>query len=226
MSFRNNLIATSVLTLVSVCGVSSNANAADTKPIVRETCTQETRIGFWQVGHPGKSSQFPKRAVRKVVQCSTAASKPLILASYTDARGGLALVRGDTERALEQIHGRKLGSNSASVLTNHCVALTVLRQWSQAADACDAAVASALDERASAARRWGVPRNLIDRGVAVAYSNRAVMHWLSSDAVAAHNDLAKARNLAPNASYVMRNLDVTEGAPSLARAPEGHAPIG
>lgn len=219
MSFRNNLIATSALTLVSLCGASSIVNAA-------ETCTQETRVAIAQVGHPGKSSMFPKREVRKVSRCSTAVRKPLILASYTDARGGPALVRGNTDRALEQIHALKFGSNATSVLTNQCVALTVLRQWSQAGQACDAAVDRALKARARAAESFGTPRRLADTAVAVAYSNRAVMHWLSKNEAAAHHDLERARKFGPDAAYVMRNLEVTERGPSLARATDDQAPIG
>ncbi|HEU4590182.1 MAG TPA: hypothetical protein VFS13_04675 [Steroidobacteraceae bacterium] len=144
--------------------------------------------------------------------------KPLILAGYTDARGGTALVRGDTGRALQQIHARKAARRTADELTNQCVAHTVLRQWSAAAPACDAAVEGALEARASARQRALVPRKLVDAKVAVAYSNRAVMHWVSGDPVAAQQDLAKARSFSPKASYVMRNLEVAGREPSLARA--------
>jgi hypothetical protein len=226
MSIRNNLIASSALVLVSLCGASNFASAADTKPIVRETCTQATLVEYRTVGHPGKSTRLPKRQARAGVPCSREERKPMILASYLDARGGKALVRGDTERALEQIYARNAKSSSLFELNNQCVAHTVLRQWSQASDACDAAVASALDKRTRARKPFGGPRYPADKEVATAYSNRAVMHWLSNDAVAAHNDLAKARKLAPNASYVQRNLDVTGPGSSLARAQEINAPIG
>jgi cell division inhibitor SulA len=73
---------------------------------------------------------------------------------------------------------------------------------------------------------WEMPRKQADTGVAVAYSNRAVMHWLSSNAAAAHNDLVNARKFGPDAAFVMRNLEVTERGPSLARAPDDQAPIG
>jgi hypothetical protein len=44
------------------------------------------------------------------------------------------------------------------------------------------------------------------------------MHWQMRDAVAAHNDLAKARGLQPGASYVTQNLQVTDRSPVLAQA--------
>ena len=217
MSPRNNFIATSAFLFVTLGGVSSIVSAADAKPIVQETCAQVTLAGQRHVGHPGKSIVLPKREKREVTQCTTALRKPLILASYTDARGGQALVRGRTGRALKQIN-EKWGRSSAAEMTNLCVARTVLRQWSQAGDACDAAVASALSARASTTRRVYVDRKAADTAVGAAYSNRAVMYWLSGKEFAAHKDLANARNFSPNASYVMRNLEVAERDPSLARA--------
>lgn len=226
MSFRNNLATSSALMLVSLCGASSLVSAADTQSIVRETCTQATLVEFRQVGHPGKSLLLPKRLAREGVQCSRGERKPMMLASFTDVRGGEALVRGQAEQALEQIHARKSKRFSAFELNNQCVAYTVLRQWTQAGDACDAAVNSALDKRENNRRLFGGPRYPVSSGIATAYSNRAVMHWLSNNSAEAHNDLAKARKLAPQASYVQRNLDVTERASSLASAQGNHAPIG
>jgi hypothetical protein len=57
----------------------------------------------------------------------------------------------------------------------------------------------------------------VDAGAAVAYSNRAVMHWLSRDVGAAQRDLASARAIAPRAIYVMRNSDAASTAPALAQ---------
>jgi hypothetical protein len=226
MSFRNNLVVSSALAVVSLCGASSLVSAADTDPIVRETCSQATLVELRPVGHPGKSIQLPKRLAREGAQCSREQRKPMMLASFTDARGGQALVRGQAELALEQIFARKSKWYSASELNNQCVAHTFLRQWSQASDACDAAVASALDERASAGRQFGGTRFPVDSGAATAYSNRAVMYWLSNNAAAAHHDLAKARKLAPHASYIQRNLNVATVESSLARLQGDQGPTG
>ena len=151
----------------------------------------------------------------------------MMLASYTDARGGQALVNGRTQKALEQLAARKFKPYSILELNNQCVAHTVLRQWSEAKGACDATVAGALDKREGLGKAFGGTRYSPGRILATAYSNRAVMHWLSNDEVAAHNDLAKARKLAPRAAYVLRNLNVTAPASSLAlaQAQEIHAPI-
>jgi hypothetical protein len=226
MSFRNNLAASSALMLVSLCGASSFVSAADTQSIVRETCTQTTLVEFRQVGHPGKSLLLPKRPAREGVQCSREQRKPMMLASFTDARGGQALVAGQAQQALDQIHARNSKRFSAFELNNQCVAYTVLRQWTQAGDACDAAVDSALDKREKNSKLFGGPRYPVASGIATAYSNRAVMHWLSNNAAAAQNDLAKARKLAPQASYIRRNLGVTALESSLASAQGKHAPTG
>jgi hypothetical protein len=203
MSLRTNRIATSTLWLIALSGVSSIVSGADTKPIVRETCAQVAGATHRQ-----------------------ACRKPLILASYTDARGGQALVRGRTGVAVELLNTRKFARLSAAELTNLCVARTVLRQWSQAGEACDAAVARTLAERASMSRWPGAYRKAVDKAAGAAYSNRAVMHWLSGNQLAAHEDLVQAQNLSPDASYVMRNLEVAERNPSLVRATADPSPIG
>lgn len=228
MSLRSNPIATSTLWLITFSGLSSVAGAADTKPIVRETCAQVALVSQRQASHPGKSVVPRKRTVRQVEQCSTALRKPLILASYMDARGGQALIRGRTELALELLSSRSFARSSAAELTNRCVGQTVLRQWSQAGDACDAAVTRALAERAGTSRWPSAHREAAQTAVAVgaAFSNRAVMHWLSGNEVAAHSDLAQAQNVTPDASYVMRNLEVAERKPSLVRAAADQSPIG
>ena len=203
MFLRTNRVAASTLWLITLSGLSSIVGAADTKPIVRETCAQVAGASHRQ-----------------------ACRKPLILASYTDARGGQALVRGRTELALELLGTKKLARSSTAELTNQCVGRTVLRQWSQAGDACDAALARALAERVAMNRWPGTNRSAANAAGGVAYSNRAVMHWLSGNALAASQDLAQAQDLLPNASYVMRNLEVAKRDASLVRAAIDQSLIG
>ena len=45
---------------------------------------------------------------------------------------------------------------------------------------------------------------------AVAYSNRAVLRWLNADAQGARQDLAKAQALAPQATFVIRNMSAMQ----------------
>jgi hypothetical protein len=212
MSSRFYLIPPA-LVLATLCGVVSTATAGETKPLSPETCETVTRSS---VGHPGKSTLFPKAAKRGAVGCARPARIRLTLASFEDSTGGKALVSGRAERAIEQIYAKR-STQSAQTLNNLCVAHTVLRQWAEAGDACDAAVTSAVAKRANWKYRPGMSRLRVDTGAAVAYSNRAVMHWLSRDVVAAQQDLANARAIAPRASYVMRNSDVAASAPALAQ---------
>ncbi len=226
MSIRLQCAAAAALLFASLSGASLPATAADTKPMVNESCPRAVQVANRGVaGHPGKSLLRPKRTAQDSV-CTQDGAKPLILASFTDARGGVALERGNTERAVELIHGRKYGRPSSAELTNLCVARTVLRQFDQAREVCDAALSRALADRASHDIRFGASRIAANQAVAVAYSNRSVMHWLVGDAVAAHNDIVAARALAPLASFVSRNLELTERAPALVRSVDNRAPIG
>jgi hypothetical protein len=198
MSLRTNPLSLSAAWLIALTGASAGVSAADTKPIVVEACTQ----------------------------CESSRREPLILASYTDARGGQALVRGRTELARELLGTKSFERSSPAELTNLCVAQTVLRQLPQAGAACDAALARALAERASTGRWPSAYREALHTAVSAAYSNRAVMHWLSGNADAARDDLAKAQRFSPDASYVMRNVEVTERKLAFARATTGPSSIG
>jgi hypothetical protein len=221
MSFRKRFLAATLLT-ASLGALSSVSQAADTKPIVREDCSFETLVRDRHAGHPGKSIPLPKRPARLVAECPQEQRRTLVMASYTDSPGGTSLVRGQTRQALEQLQGRRDSRKSNFELTNQCVAHTILRQFSEAEALCDAAVDRALAVRKGASNRLGITRRMFDRDVGVAYSNRAVMHLLSGDEVAAHQDLSQARKLTPNASYVMRNVEAAGREPALAAV----APIG
>lgn len=212
---RQQLVVSALL-LASFSGAVAAAEAPHTRPAGRETCAQTVLSASSRItGHPGRAAPVRKRVSQSSAACPGAESRPLILASFTDATGGPSLVRGDTERALEQIQARK-SKRSALMLTNQCVGHTVLRQWSEARSACDAAVDAANADRLRAGSRFESSRRMATSNVAVAYSNRAVLNWLTEQEIAAHNDLAMARKLAPTARYVARNLLVTESLPSFA----------
>jgi hypothetical protein len=212
MSSRHPLIAVSALLLASLYAAAP-VNAGENKPLVPESCESAKRVNR-SVGHPGKSALFPQR---ESVQCSRPARKRLTLATFETAPGGKALVSGRTERAIDQIYAKSAKPVSAQTLTNLCVAHTVLRQFDEALETCDAAVASASANRAEGFRP-GVSRQMLDATAAVAYSNRAVLHLLSRDTLAAQNDLASARAISPRAFYVMRNSDAAVPTASLAQA--------
>lgn len=133
---------------------------------------------------------------------------PFVLVAYSNRTGGEPLVSGDYSAAAQAVHlqTENAFSDPQALDTNRCVAYAMTRQLSQARAACDAAVheAQAPD---SMPLQWNPQsRRQASSCAAVAYSNRAVLHWLSSDPAAAREDLARAAALAPGASFVARNL--------------------
>src|SRR5262245_46527222 len=126
MSLRNKLIVCSSLLAVTLIGVPSLASADDGLPVVREACSQETIVSRRNVGHPGNSRMLPAVSQRSPALCAVDKPKPLILASFTDVKGGTALVRGRAQRALEQLSVTKSVRPTADELTNLCVARIML----------------------------------------------------------------------------------------------------
>jgi hypothetical protein len=121
-------------------------------------------------------------------------ARPFVFTAYSDAAGGAEVVAGRYHTALEELqsHPDATDLDPAASNTNRCVAYSMTLQWRQARAACDAAV-DATDERRT-------------EYLALAYANRAVMHWLTHDEAAARQDLAKARALSPAAGFVTRNV--------------------
>lgn len=102
---------------------------------------------------------------------------------------------------------------SASI-TNLCVDYIVTRQLDDARSACNGAVREAKRARTEMSNWMTTSRKDFNEQIALAYSNRAVLHWLSDNSDAAAADLAKARRLSPEAAYVARNETALTGAPS------------
>lgn len=143
-----------------------------------------------------------------------------VLSAYTNVAGGPALLQGDYATAIRQISAGSHASalDTAAVSTNRCVLLTLTRHWAQAHAACDEAVENAQRERLdlSSWELWS--RQTHDNDLALAYSNRAVLKWLSNDAASAAQDLARAQDLAPQAGFVARNLAALGEHSTLAQA--------
>jgi hypothetical protein len=139
-----------------------------------------------------------------------------MLASFLDAPGGKALVDGRIELATRQI-GQRVDSTREQ--TNLCVLQTLQRNWADARSACDAAVTSAARNR-SLVKRWEPSKaRQADEAATVAYSNRAVMNWLSGDSGAAYVDLANARSISPKAELVSRNFEIAVRVPAQVQLP-------
>ena len=167
-------------------------------------------------------SAYAKRAGRSrilrltlaaALLCASAAqaaddhAKPM-LSGYTNAVGGESLLAGQYTQMLEQLQGLRstalAGSHTST--TNLCVAYIATRQFDAAQVPCDAAIQTARREKNQTYDWSGSSRKNYHRGIALAYSNRAVLHWLMDDSQSAASDMARAQALAPDAEFVMRNV--------------------
>jgi hypothetical protein len=138
---------------------------------------------------------------------ATETHQPFVLTAYSNGAGGSHLLAGKYELALTEIQRSKNNMITASTYaTNLCVAQTGLRHWNEAKIACDAAIKDA--ERRKPRGFVSPLSDAVDHNtyIAIAYSNRAVVNWLSKEAVHAAEDLAKAHKMAPQADFVARNI--------------------
>jgi hypothetical protein len=136
------------------------------------------------------------------------AADPFVLVAYSNRAGGASLVNGDyggAARALQQHSDASLPDPQA-LDTNRCVAYVLNEQLPQARAACDAAVRAVHSDDSALLASSAQVRHQSAAAAAVAYSNRAVLHWLAAEGRAAQEDLAQAQARAPDASFVVRNL--------------------
>lgn len=146
-------------------------------------------------------------------------SDPFVFVAYSNRTGGEKLASGDYGNAAHAVLGQAASSamsDPQALDTNRCVAYTMTKQLDKARRACDAAVQDAQGADGSMLSWSPQARRQSDAAAAVAYSNRAVMHWLDADLRAAGADLAKAQALAPQASFVVRNLAALQAHQSVA----------
>jgi len=146
-------------------------------------------------------------------QAAETAHTPLVLTAYSNGVGGPDLVQGKYDVALAQIQRFKpqLMMASSAKDTNLCVAYAATKQLAEAKTACNAALKSAKYDKLSSSRfsSGGSRENAY---IAIAYTNRAVVHMLSRDQASATADLDHAKALAPDADFVARNLAAVSGA--------------
>jgi len=135
-----------------------------------------------------------------------AADQPnkFVMTAFTNSAGGENIVNGRYQDAIEQT--QRAGTFDTTTASNQCVAYTMSGQFAAAQPACDAAVYSAKQDvrRMSAGELWAKP--FLSESLAIAYENRAVLHWLSHDDAAAHSDLSKADEADPKAASVAQNV--------------------
>jgi hypothetical protein len=143
-----------------------------------------------------------------------------VFTAYTDAVGGADVIAGRYQAALEELrsHPASMDLDPSARNTNLCVAYSMTLQWREARATCDAAVRDASTQRLSVPTWLGWTQQAEDEYLALAYTNRAVMHWMLRDSAAAEKDLTKAQGLAPQADFVARNVVALATHVTLARA--------
>jgi hypothetical protein len=139
-------------------------------------------------------------------------SHNFVLTAYSNGKGGPDLISGNYEAAGKALHYHTSLSalDGGASSNNRCVVLAVTRQWDAARAACDEAVRDAERERVTLPSYQYWARKQENDYVAVALSNRAVFHWLSSDSAGAAADLKRAAALSPDADFVARNKSALE----------------
>ncbi len=135
-----------------------------------------------------------------------AADQPnkFVMTAFTNGVGGENIVNGNYQAAIEQT--KRAESTDTTTVSNQCVAYTMSGQFSAAQKACDTAVWSARDDvrQIQATQLWDQERR--QQALAIAYSNRSVLDWLSHDNAAAHRDLSRAGTAAPGVAVVSQNI--------------------
>jgi hypothetical protein len=146
-------------------------------------------------------------------------SHRFVFTAYTDVAGGAEVVSGRYRAALEELSGDPGGMalDPSAVDTNRCIAYSMTLQWQKAHAACDAAVRAASTQR-NLPSAWWSPHEPDGDHLALAYANRAVLEWMSSDEAAARNDLAEAREIAPQSGFVAQNLAALDAHGEVAQA--------
>jgi hypothetical protein len=140
------------------------------------------------------------------------APDPFMLVAYSNRSGGRDLAGGDFAGATRAL-ARGPGAaqlDPAALETNRCVAYAMTQQLTRARAACDAAVQALQAESGASALGAANPRQ-VRAAAALAYSNRAVLDWLSADRDGARHDLARARALSPQSDFVRQNLQAMQG---------------
>jgi hypothetical protein len=140
------------------------------------------------------------------------AAHNFVLTAYSNGLGGPELISGNYGAAAEALHYSAASSalDASTTSNNRCVALAMTKQWDSARIACDQAVRDAQQEKAMLPSYQYWARKFKNDYLALALSNRAVLHWMASDTAAAANDLKKAETLSPKADFVEHNREALE----------------
>jgi hypothetical protein len=122
-----------------------------------------------------------------------------VLSGYYDTAAGRSLVAGRYDLVIKRLgsRGAEFSLDEVAASTNLCVAEIATHRWDAARATCESAITYA------SIPTW--ERAHQERALAIAYSNRAVLHWLEHEPERAAADLSKARAIAPGVAIVEQN---------------------
>jgi hypothetical protein len=139
------------------------------------------------------------------------------LTAFSNGTGGRALLSGDYNTAQQELSSHHQTLDVETTATNSCVVYTVTRQLDAAHAACDKAVREAQQEIASLPVSLSWARSEYRDYLALAYTNRAVLDWVTNDSAAAQSDMKKAAAVSPKAAFVARNLSALQNHAAVAQ---------
>jgi hypothetical protein len=131
-----------------------------------------------------------------------------VFTAYSDSAGGAEILSGRYRVALEELqsHPDYMDLDPSAINTNRCIAYSMTMRPREAHAACDAAVRAALERRNTVPTWLSWTLGSDDECLALAYANRAVMHWMSQEDAAAQKDLTRALELSPHSNFVAQNV--------------------
>jgi hypothetical protein len=141
------------------------------------------------------------------------------LAAFSNTLAGDSLVRGNYDTAFQQLatDAHSFTASPSTLATNRCVTLIMTHKFEEAHTACNAAISAARLEIITLPVSMTFARQEFRDYLALAYSNRAVLNYLTNDTTAAAADLKKAAAVAPKAEFVARNLTVLQSRGAVAQ---------
>jgi len=168
---------------------------------------------------PNRALQLALAGTLLVGSAAFAADEPhtFELTAFSNGTGGKAILSGDYNTAQQELKSRERSLDVETVATNRCVVYTLTRQIDAARAACDKAVHEAQQEIAGLPVSLSWARSDYRDYLALAYSNRAVLNWVTNDATGAQDDLKKAAAVSPKASFVARNVSALQNHATVAQ---------
>lgn len=159
------------------------------------------------IGAPAKALLVGISVALLATVAHAAGDSRFVLAAYSNVAGGQEILSGDYKAAMIALDTRSVEGafDAASANLNRCVALTMQKRWPAAQTACDTAVRYAKLAKLTQDETGLQALHTQDEKLALAYSDRAVLEWLTANGKAASKDLKRAQSLLPSSKLLAQN---------------------